>query len=251
MNLKNINPSKVYLLAIIMLLILAIGPFSLVAQSTTSTIPPDFKGKLLLALSDADMVSSAYDDGKIGPNAGKDALSLIPLEKKSLGKALKAVQVSNSVVGPPAALAVSPDGRYAIVIETLGGRPPANKEQIMKNMPPGKTISVVNISDPNNPKIVQQITGNQQKPIAVCINHLGNLVAITYASLEGKQNPLLVFNFSSGRLSDPSNVKIPGWGSKDELIAATFYADNTLALVIRVTLPWLFTNLRELVQPFN
>ncbi len=66
------------------------------------TVPPNFKGRLLVVLSDADMVASAYSDGKIGPVQGGDALSVVRLDRP-LGEAGAVhVPVSNSVTGPPA-----------------------------------------------------------------------------------------------------------------------------------------------------
>ena len=73
-----------------------------------------FTGRYLVSVSDADMLPSAYIDGKLGPVAGQDALSLIRLDRP-VGD-LKAVEVgvSNSVTGPPSVVGVSPDGRYAL-----------------------------------------------------------------------------------------------------------------------------------------
>src|SRR5882724_815116 len=48
------------------------------AQSASTL---DFKGRLLISVSDADMVASAYSDGDLGPVDGQDALSVIPLGK--------------------------------------------------------------------------------------------------------------------------------------------------------------------------
>ena len=48
------------------------------AQSASTL---DFKGRLLISVSDADMVASAYSDGDLGPVDGEDALSVIPLGK--------------------------------------------------------------------------------------------------------------------------------------------------------------------------
>lgn len=42
----------------------------------------DFKGRFIVSISDADMVPSAYSDGKLGPIDGSDALSIIRLEKQ-------------------------------------------------------------------------------------------------------------------------------------------------------------------------
>ena len=51
-------------------------PLILVGQNRTQKM--DFQGKYLVAISDADMLSSVYVDGRLGPREGKDALSVIP-----------------------------------------------------------------------------------------------------------------------------------------------------------------------------
>lgn len=78
---------------------------------------------MLVAVSDADMVASAYSDGKLGPAQGADALSVIRLGRPPGELRAAATGVSNSVTGPPAAVAVTPDGRYAVVAELRGPRP--------------------------------------------------------------------------------------------------------------------------------
>ena len=37
-------------------------------------------------------------------------------------------KASNSVAGPPTAVAVTPDGRYALVVETFKPRPPGDAQ---------------------------------------------------------------------------------------------------------------------------
>ena len=84
---------------------------------------------------------------------------------------------TNSVTGPPAALAVSPDGRYVIIVETLGPR--AQGQTKLSELPLGQTLLVVDLADPDRPKLVQRLACPAQ-PETVSINAAGSLVAVTF-----------------------------------------------------------------------
>ena len=90
------------------------------------------RGDSFLAISDADMPASAYVDGKliVGSCHGeeKDTLTVIKLPLTISGTPDRDVEMSeldlpNSVIGSPFALAVSPDGGVAYVLETFGEAP--------------------------------------------------------------------------------------------------------------------------------
>lgn len=68
---------------------------------------PDFSGRLLVIASDGDMQAQAYAGDTLGIPA-RDTLSVVTLD--SSPRLAGAVAIANSVVGPPASLAVSPDG---------------------------------------------------------------------------------------------------------------------------------------------
>ena len=93
------------------------------AHARNGGAPLDFQGKALVAIADADMLASAYVEGQLGPVEGRDALSVIPLGKEPGQLRAFDVEVSNSVAGPPSAVAVTPDARHAFVVETFGQRP--------------------------------------------------------------------------------------------------------------------------------
>lgn len=105
------------------LLSLVINQTAISQTSRTEAAPFNFKGKLLIAVSDADMVGSAYADGKLGTNIGHDVLSVIRLDKRPAEMRATTIEVSNSVTGPPLSVEVTPDRKYAIVIETRGAPP--------------------------------------------------------------------------------------------------------------------------------
>ncbi len=57
------------------------------AQPRSPSAPFDFKGRFLVSISDADMIPSAYTNGKLGPVDGADALSVIRLDLRKWERA--------------------------------------------------------------------------------------------------------------------------------------------------------------------
>ena len=197
------------------------------AQSASTL---DFKGRLLIAVSDADMLASAYSDGELGPVDGEDALSVIPLGKHPRDLRAFEIGVSNSVVGPPAVVAVTPDGRYAIVSESLRPRPTDGGR--LRDLKPGHTITVVELSTPESPTVVQRVEGPAQ-PDAVSINADGSLVAVPVnPSGAGKTTPLVIYPFVNGRLGTPITPTVPGWVSGDRLVHAAFHPREDLLAIV-------------------
>ena len=143
-----------------LLLLAILSQTSAAAQSRAAVPSFDFKGRFLLATSDADMRPSAYLDGKLGPADGADALTVIRLDRPGRELRPVAIPVTNSVTGPPAVVAVTPDGRYAVVIETRGPRP-ALANPLLKDLPPGRTVTVVDLIDPDHPKVTQRVRGGE------------------------------------------------------------------------------------------
>ena len=208
------------------------GPRAAFCQQDQPAPPFDFQGRLLISASDADMVPSAYIDGKLGPVDGADALSVIRLDRP--GRELSAVEIpaSNSVTGPPASVVTTPDGRYALVIETRGQRPKQGARTTLKDLLPGRTITVVSLSDPDHPRVVQRLR-TFEHPLSISLNASGSLAAITF-SLKGagRAIPLAFYRFRYGRLSQPRTPKIPGWRAGDSLVDAAFHPrENMLALL--------------------
>ncbi len=199
-----------------------------------ATVRPDlaFKGRFLVAASDTDMLPSAYMDNLLGPYAGPDELSVIQLGE-GLGHFTKAtVPVSNSVIGPPSSIALTPDNRYGVVIETRGQRTDRRPEATLSQLPPGKKITVVDLVDPGRPKVVQSVDGFDD-PQSVSINADGTLVCIVFKQVGTIRHPLLaLYRLTHGRLSRPMIPDIPGPNSGDALISAEFHpTKNVLGLL--------------------
>lgn len=195
--------------------------------------PFGFAGRYLVAVSDADMVASAYVDGHLGPAEGADALSVIRLGGPPRAMRAAHVAVTNSVAGPPASLAVTPDGRYAVVIETLGPRPAGPADPKLRDLALGRTLTVVDLTNPDRPRVTQRLTGPEY-PLSVAINFDGSLVAVAYGPRgAGRQTPLALYRFSGGQLADFQTPAVPGWVAGDELTHVEFHPqENILGLVV-------------------
>jgi DNA-binding beta-propeller fold protein YncE len=196
--------------------------------------PMTFQGRYLVSISDADMVASAYVDGLLGPREGEDALSVIPLGGRHV-RDLRAyeTEATNSVAGPPVAVAVTPDGRYAIVVETFRQRPDGDwQNQRFSDLQQGDRISVFDLSNPTRPTRVQDV-GFGERPTSVSINRDGSLIAVTFhPNGAGTETPLAIIPFQAGRLGQPTYPQVPNVASGDELIHAEWHpTQNLLALV--------------------
>lgn len=194
--------------------------------------PIDFKGKYIISVSDADMVASAYVNGKLGKREGSDALSVIRLDGDYRNWKAVEIEASNSVAGPPAALDISPDGRFAVVVETFTQRPENNKAHTFRDLKPGTMLRVFDLSSPDNPKLVQEVK-TLTRPEAVSFNARGDLVAITYHPKgDGTKTPIALYRFKNGRLGERAVPKLKGWTAGERMIGIDWHpSENTLAIL--------------------
>ncbi len=176
-------------------LVFASSSLMAIAIPKASAEDAPFANSRLLALSDGAMLASGYIDGLLGERR-KDLLSVLSIGKNG-GLKRATVQVSNSVATWPNILDVSADGRYAIVTEPFA-QPPENAKEFSE-IKRGRTISVVDISDPKTPIVVQTVdTGSATA--AVDIHPDGNVVAVTLP-FDGK---IALYPFQDGRLGTPT-----------------------------------------------
>jgi DNA-binding beta-propeller fold protein YncE len=121
------------------------------------------------------MAATAYGDGVLKRTAGEvDTLSLI--DTSNAPKLAGSLPVTNSVIGWPVVLDVSPDGKFAYVAETRGV-PASNVDkvaQVFTDFPVGKFLTVVDVSKLDAPRQVQQI-------------ELGKNLGAARVSRDGKQ----------------------------------------------------------------
>lgn len=160
----------------------------------------DFQGRYLAVLSDADMEASAYIDGQLGDRTPgmQDMLTLIPLGDDPTQTSLIKLPVSNSVMTWPSNLAFTPDGRYAFVTETYRPAPEGATER--SQIPPGQQLFVIDLSNPQQPTVVDQINLGT-RPMAVTVHPEGNLLAV---SLEEPGRQIALIPFTQGQLGTPT-----------------------------------------------
>ena len=218
---------------------LLISIFFIVSINTFSQ-KLSFDAKAIITISDADMAASAYIDGKFLKEKGtKDALSVVkfPLEKYS--EEVKTIGVSNSVLNWTKGMVLSPNNHIAYVVETRGT--PQDNISELKNVnadfPAGGFISVVDISDLAQPKVLYKFpTG--KNPIAVEISPDGEYLVICseeyekelqVLELDTTGKPIRIINkpkdFPSGRITDVS------WHPNNNYIAFTLEDSKEVGLI--------------------
>ncbi len=207
------------------------APFAFANESTPHNW--GFQGKYLLSVSDADMVASAYVDGILGPKEGTDKLSIISLKGLPNDYVNIEVPASNSVAGPPAAVAVSPNGRFAYVIETFSPRPIEGEEHTFTDLKLGNTLTVYDLKNPEKPRLAsQQRIG--LRPDSINVSADGNWLAISYYPVDELQSrkPLGIYRVNKGKVIDYFFPSINGWEAGERLIYAEWHPNkNRLALV--------------------
>ncbi|MBC8006905.1 MAG: beta-propeller fold lactonase family protein [Prolixibacteraceae bacterium] len=196
--------------------------------------PLDFRGRALVAISDADMLASAYVDGILGPREGRDALSVVHLDADSSRTQAYSVEVSNSVAGPPSAVATTADGRFAFVVETFRQR--SEGATTFRDLQPGSRLSVIDLNDLRAPGHIHSLEVGT-RPTSVSVNPAGDLVAVALHPVDGRQ--LALIPFDNGRLSKPTYTGLPGvpkelesphveWHPSGRFIAVTVFGRNEI-----------------------
>jgi DNA-binding beta-propeller fold protein YncE len=205
--------------------------FPVIAQNRTA--PMNFAGRYLVSISDADMLASAYIDGRLGSREGEDTISVVPVGQHVSQLQAYETSASNSVAGPPVAVAVTPDGRYAMVVETFTQRPEgAVENQTFADLEHGNRILVFDLQDPTNPTLVQEIA-IAERPDSVNINFDGSLVAVSFnPDGAGTETPLALIPFRNGQLGEPVYPNVSSVPQGERLIHAQWHpTENVLALV--------------------
>ena len=210
--------------------------------------PIDLQGKHLVVISDGDFFASSYADNRI-PDLDpryQDALTIIPLP---LGSETVSLNVSNSVNGPPEALALAPDGNTAFVIEYVGQR---NADaQTREDLPPGRWLTMVDLTNPSQPQISDYEVSRRHRleiaqfPEAIDVHPSGKWLAITTDSGESEVLQFIPVNNSTlGKPIDISleNLEIPTaegelnasyveWHPNGRYLALNLYRQNRIVFL--------------------
>jgi DNA-binding beta-propeller fold protein YncE len=162
------------------------------------TQPPNFAGHYIAALADGDFLASTYHDGKLPePSTASDMLSIINLPLNGGWETSAQIPASNSVTGAPYALDLSPDGRTAYVVETLGAMPAGATRR--EQLPPGQQLVAIALSNSRRPVVVSKVA-IAPRPETVDVHPNGMLLAIS-TQTSGKE--IILIPVQKGAFGQP------------------------------------------------
>jgi hypothetical protein len=164
-----------------------------------------FEGRAIVSISDGDMAATAYVDGRLGAARSTDALTVTFLDPERLATRSVSVPVSNSVAGPPTAIALSPDRRFAFVTESFAPR--GEGAETFSDLEPGSKLALVDLSDLRQPRRVQELEVGR-RPEGLSVHPDGDLVAVALHPVDGRQ--LALVPFVEGRLGTPQYLPVAG-----------------------------------------
>lgn len=164
---------------------------------------PNFTGRYIAAIADGDFLASTYDDGKLPtPNSANDLLSIVNLPLSGSQNEIAQIPASNSVVGAPYALALSPDGRTAFVVETLGATPAGATQR--EQLPSGQQLVAIDLSNLDRPVVLSRV-GITLKPETVDVHPEGDLLAIS-TQTSGKE--IVLSPVDQGAFGQPIEISL-------------------------------------------
>jgi DNA-binding beta-propeller fold protein YncE len=212
MSRKNLNlstpGSAIRVLPLSFSMAFIIGFIAIISISTqlSHAQVPGFTGRYIAALSDGDFLASTYVDGKLPAPGVSDRLSILSLPLNRKQARVAQINASNSVTGAPYALALSPDGRTAFVVETLGAAPAGATHR--EQLPPGNQLVAIDLSDPTRPTIQSQIS-IAPKPETVHVHPNGDLLAI---STQTPGQELVLVPLQDNRIGQPIEFSLQQLG---------------------------------------
>ncbi|MEO0521547.1 MAG: hypothetical protein AAF088_01350 [Pseudomonadota bacterium] len=169
-------------------------------HSVTASAVPGIEGRALVSIHDGDMLASAYVTRQLGAPETPDALTVLSLADMSVAQ----IEVSNSVAGAPTAVAVTPDGRFAVVSESFGPR--AEGGTSFGDLTAGGSLTLIDISDLAAPTVAGEVEVGS-RPDGLSISADGTMVAVALHQSDGRGIALVPLN--DGTLGEVSHASPP------------------------------------------
>jgi DNA-binding beta-propeller fold protein YncE len=173
------------------------------------------------AAASAQIVVSANDGKQLRPGEAPstrtaDSVSVLDMRRYP-PKTVATVQVPASMIGPPAAVAVARNSRFALVSA-------AQRLNAAGEIELNDTVSLIDISNPSSPKVLQTV---QAGPGAsgVTINRAGTLALVASTG----DDTISVFRIAGGRLTPAGKVQLP---AKTRPTDVAFAPNGKMALVV-------------------
>lgn len=206
---------RIGFLALVVTLLTPIAIFSRGSNeggNTASEEPsPQFQGRYIAAISDADMRAYAYIDGQIGEPRGVDALTIVPLPLRDDTPRIS-IEVSNSVVNPVFSIEASHDGATVFVAETF--LPRDEDDALLSDLAVGSTLRAVDVSDLGRPTVVDAVEVGTE-PQGVSMSADGRTLVL---ATKTPGSPLTFVSFEDGRFGEPQMFPLEGLSPMPELL---------------------------------
>ena len=166
-----------------------------------------------------------FDDGKpvLSP-PGKDTVSIVDISDHAKPRIVVNLPLENSVVGPPTNLAITPDGKLALVANSVDV---VKDGDSLKNVPDNKVFVVDLTSSP--PALIATVQTGKQ-PSGMAINRAGNLALVTNRA----DNSLSVLSISGKTVAVAGTVTLaPAGAPSQQVSAVAITPDGKRALVAK------------------
>jgi len=214
----------------------AIGLGTLGGCAKRAMGPGDVAGRYIVAVCDADMAATALGGGGTGdlgerPADARDTLTVVALPLREPQTDFAQVEVSNSALGPPTMVDVTPDGRLAFVVESRKSGPSDAKS--LSELPVGENLAFVDLSSPMSPKVIGTVYVGEE-PTAVAVHPRERLVAVVNRTPR-QQIVMLAFNADGQVTGEP--MAWPLFGLDDDSAHATCLAWRPRGDALAVTMP--------------
>ncbi|MGD0024247.1 MAG: beta-propeller fold lactonase family protein, partial [Xanthobacteraceae bacterium] len=167
----------------------------------------------------------AFDDGKpvLSP-PGKDTVSIIDIRDRAKPRIVVNLPLENSVVGPPTNLAITPDGKLALVANSVDVVKDGDN---LKNVPDNKLFVIDLTASP--PAVIATVQTGKQ-PSGMAINRAGNLALVANRA----DNSVSVLSISGKTVAVVGTVAVaPADAPSQQASAVAIAPDGKHALVAK------------------
>ena len=167
----------------------------------------------------------AFNDGKpVLSLPGKDTVSIVDIRDRTKPRIVVSLPLENSVVGPPTNLAITPDGKLALVANSLDVVKDGDN---LKNVPDNK-LFVIDLTASPPAAIATIQTGKQ--PSGLAINRAGNLALVANRA----ENTVSVLSISGKTVAVVGTVAVaPADAPSQQPSAVAITPDGKRALVAK------------------
>ena len=155
---------------------------------------------------------------------GKDTVSIIDIRDRAKPRIVVTLPIENSIIGPPTNLAITPDGRLALVASSIDV---VKAGDTLKNVPDNKLYVIDLAASP--PKVIATLQLGKQ-PSGMAINHEGSLALVTNRA----DNTVSVLSIAGKTVTVVDTVALaPPNAPGQQLSAVAITPDGKRALVAK------------------